>query len=44
LTDNPDLEAEGAIDRAAGKVQEAFGAAKRKTSEFIEDVTDEDEE
>ncbi|HEV8141272.1 MAG TPA: CsbD family protein [Methylomirabilota bacterium] len=44
VTDNPDLEAEGAIDQAAGKVQEGFGTAKRKTQEFIEDVTDEDEE
>jgi uncharacterized protein YjbJ (UPF0337 family) len=44
VTDNPDLEAEGAIDQAAGKVQEGFGAAKRKTREFLDDVTDEDEE
>jgi hypothetical protein len=36
--------ATSAIDQAAGKVQEGFGTAKRKTQEFIEDVTDEDGE
>jgi uncharacterized protein YjbJ (UPF0337 family) len=44
LTDSPDLQAEGAVDRAGGKVQEGFGAAKRKVSEGIEDITDGDEE
>jgi uncharacterized protein YjbJ (UPF0337 family) len=44
LTDNPNLEAEGAIDQAAGKMQEGLGMAKRATREFIDDVTDEDEE
>jgi uncharacterized protein YjbJ (UPF0337 family) len=34
--DEPELQAEGAADQATGKVQEGFGAAKRKVSEGIE--------
>ena len=43
LTDSPELQAEGAAERVAGKVQEGFGAAKRKVSEAIEEITDESE-
>jgi uncharacterized protein YjbJ (UPF0337 family) len=43
LTDDPELQAKGAAERAGGKVQEGFGAAKRKVSEAIEEVTDQDE-
>jgi len=42
LVDSPELQAEGMADRASGKVQEGFGAAKRKVSEAIEDMTEED--
>ena len=40
LTDDPELQAEGAADEAGGKVREGFGAAKRKVSDAIEDATD----
>ncbi len=40
LTDSPELQSEGLADRASGKVQEGFGAAKRKISEGIEKLTD----
>ena len=43
LADSPELQAEGMADRASGKVQEGFGAAKRKVSEGIEKLTDKDE-
>ena len=39
-TNDRDLEAEGGADRAGGKVQEGFGAAKRKVGETIEDIGD----
>ncbi len=35
---------EGPSEEAVGKVQEGFGTAKRKTREFIDEMTDEDEE
>src|SRR5207247_9490606 len=38
VTDNRDLEAEGAADRAAGKTQEAMGQARRKAGEALEDL------
>ena len=44
LTDSPELQGEGMADRAAGKVQEGFGAAKRKVSEGIEKLSDKVEE
>jgi len=44
LTDNPDLEAEGQIDRAAGAVRESFGKAKRKVKEGIEDLAEDTED
>ena len=37
LTGNPDLEAEGAVDQAAGQVQEGFGKAKQEVREVIDD-------
>ena len=40
LTNNPDLEAEGSMDRASGAVREGFGKAKRKVKEGIEDVAE----
>jgi len=40
LMNNPDLEAEGAADRASGTVREGFGKAKRKVKEGIEDVAE----
>jgi uncharacterized protein YjbJ (UPF0337 family) len=40
LTNNPDLEAEGTVDRASGAVREGFGKAKRKVKDGIEDVAE----
>jgi uncharacterized protein YjbJ (UPF0337 family) len=40
LTNDADLEAEGKVDRAAGKVQEGIGKAKDKARDVIEDVTE----
>lgn len=37
-TDNPDLEAEGEAERAAGNVQERFGEARRHAGEAVEEV------
>ena len=42
LTDDPELQCEGLADQAKGKVQEGLGAAKRKLSEGIEEIRDED--
>ena len=42
LIDDPELQAKGAADQAAGKVREGFGTAKRKVSETIEDLRDDD--
>jgi uncharacterized protein YjbJ (UPF0337 family) len=41
LTDNPDLQAEGAADKLRGNAQEAFGGAKRKAKDTLEDLTKE---
>jgi len=38
LTDNEQLHDEGVADEAAGDVQEAFGRARRKVGEAIEDI------
>jgi uncharacterized protein YjbJ (UPF0337 family) len=38
LTDNADLHDEGVADEAAGDTRDAFGKAKRKVGEAIEDV------
>jgi uncharacterized protein YjbJ (UPF0337 family) len=35
---NPELEAEGEAERAAGTVREGYGKAKRKVQEGVEDV------
>jgi len=38
LTNDPNLHDEGAADEAAGHTQAAFGQAKRKVGEAIQDV------
>jgi len=38
LTGNPDLESEGASERAGGSVQEGLGRARRKVGEAIEEI------
>ena len=40
VTNNPDLEAEGTVDRASGAVREGFGKAKRKVKEGAEEIAD----
>ena len=40
ILDDPELQAEGAADRAAGAVQEGIGTVKRKASEAIEELED----
>jgi uncharacterized protein YjbJ (UPF0337 family) len=42
VMDDPELQAKGIADQGAGRVQEGFGAAKRKASDAIEDLTDDD--
>ncbi len=44
IFNDPELEAEGEIERAAGTVHEGFGRAKRKVQEGIEDIAEEAEE
>ena len=41
---DPELEAEGRGERAAGKLREGFGKAKRKVGEAVDDIVDEIEE
>jgi uncharacterized protein YjbJ (UPF0337 family) len=38
LTGNPDLESEGANQRAGGALEEGVGRARRKVGEAIEDI------
>lgn len=38
-TNDPELEAEGVVDQATGKVRENVGAAKRKAEEVVDEVT-----
>ena len=38
--DDPDLEAEGTVDRAAGKVREGVGEVKDKAKRAIEELKD----
>jgi uncharacterized protein YjbJ (UPF0337 family) len=38
LTNDQDLHDEGVVDEAAGQTQDAFGHAKRKVGEAIEDI------
>jgi uncharacterized protein YjbJ (UPF0337 family) len=40
LTDNDRLHDEGAVDEAAGKVQEGYGRARRKVGEALDDIAD----
>lgn len=42
LTDNPDLEAEGEAERAAGKLREGYGTAKRKVGEAVDETLDDE--
>ena len=44
VLNDPDLEAEGEAERAAGTVREGYGKAKRKVQEGIENVADETEQ
>jgi uncharacterized protein YjbJ (UPF0337 family) len=44
IVNNPDLEAEGEVERAKGTVQEGYGKAKRKTQEAMDRVTESDDE
>jgi len=44
ILNDPQLEAEGEIERAAGTVREGFGRAARKVQEGIEDVREEAKE
>jgi uncharacterized protein YjbJ (UPF0337 family) len=37
---DPDLEAEGRGERAAGELREGFGKTKRKVGEAVDDVVD----
>lgn len=38
VTNDPELHDEGVADEAAGNVQDAFGHAKRKVGEAVEDI------
>ena len=38
LTDDPNLHDEGVADEASGKTRDAFGHAKRKVVEAVEDI------
>ena len=40
ILNNPDLEAEGEAERAAGAAREGLGKARRKVKEGIEDVAE----
>jgi uncharacterized protein YjbJ (UPF0337 family) len=40
LINDPELEAEGELERGAGAVREGYGKAKRKVQEGIEDVAE----
>ena len=44
IFNDPQLEAEGELERAVGTVREEFGHAKRKVQEGIEDIAKEAEE
>jgi uncharacterized protein YjbJ (UPF0337 family) len=41
---DPELEAEGRGERAAGKLREGFGKAKRKVGEAVDDIVDDIED
>jgi uncharacterized protein YjbJ (UPF0337 family) len=40
VMNDPELEAEGEIERGSGAVREGFGKAKRKVKEGVEDVAE----
>jgi uncharacterized protein YjbJ (UPF0337 family) len=40
LINDPELEAQGEIERGAGAARETFGKAKRKVKEGVEDVAE----
>jgi uncharacterized protein YjbJ (UPF0337 family) len=40
VMNDPDLEAEGEMERGKGELREGFGKAKRKVGEAIEDAGD----
>jgi uncharacterized protein YjbJ (UPF0337 family) len=40
LINDPELEAEGEIERVEGTARETFGKAKRKVKEGVEDVAE----
>ena len=40
LTDNEKLHDEGAVDEAAGDIQEGFGRGRRKVGEALDDLAD----
>lgn len=42
ITNDPDLEAEGEVDQAEGRLREGYGAAKRKVKDTVDDVTGDD--
>jgi len=44
ILNDPDLEAEGEVERAAGTAREGLGKAKGKVQEGIEDVAEEAEQ
>jgi uncharacterized protein YjbJ (UPF0337 family) len=40
LTDDERLHDEGAVDEAAGDIQEGYGRARRKVGEALDDIAD----
>jgi uncharacterized protein YjbJ (UPF0337 family) len=40
ILNDPELEAEGELERGAGTVREGYGKAKRKVEEGVEDVAE----
>ena len=40
LTDDEQLHDEGAVDEAAGDIQEGFGRGRRKVGEALDDLAD----
>lgn len=42
IKDNPDLETEGEAERAAGKLREGYGTAKRKAGEAVDETLDDE--
>jgi uncharacterized protein YjbJ (UPF0337 family) len=40
LTDDERLHDEGAVDEAAGNIQEGYGKARRKVGEALDDIAD----